>query len=160
MEPEVLRVLSDLAYQHALRAIANTPAVRVRAGVVAVGTNLTAPVLRDRQVLQIRLDGDSATTYAQNISGEPWPAGSRVMCLYAPGVGKPGQPVTSVCYVIGPVDHWPVERGLLVSAESSGGNVSDSAGTPTTLADLGPFIAPASGRVRVTMEGLGARLVR
>lgn len=96
----------------------------------------------------VKLDGDTAPIPAQNISGISMTDGQRVMTVFAP---------PHVCFIIGPITHWPVEQGLIGEGEyaaNAGKTTVSWAWTGLTCA----FTAPASGRVRVVAEANTATL--
>lgn len=152
--PSTLQLLTDLAQAAAIRAIDKSPIIRFRPGTLTGDTGY--PVTEDVGTAEIpegviaalRLDGDSGLTYAQNISGEPYGAGTRVMCAYVP---------PHACYILGPIDHWPTERGLICEVDEEGGpnpfsTTSNSLVEASSLYRFS-FVAPASGRVRVRITG-------
>lgn len=140
----IRRRLVDLAFASARRAIAQSPQVKFRPGTIPGGMDPANPA----RAISVLLDGDALPVVAQSIVGEVLHPGQRVMCAFTPPHG---------CFVIGIIDHWPTERGLLVAGEftATGGPKST---TSAAYVDFGltldAFVGPASGRVRVTYAGL------
>lgn len=148
-----LQILTELAQAAAQRVVDQAPGVRFRPGVVLAETGYPPSGGTSTEevdvgiVAQVRLDGDGVTTYAQNITGEPYPAGARVMCAYVP---------PHACYIIGPIDHWPTERGLISELDYSvGANPSTTSASLVEVASAlrFTFTVPSSGRVRIKMFG-------
>lgn len=148
----MMDLISDAASAAALQAVKRSGQVRFRPGTLAadtgypVTTDVGSAEIPTGVIASVRLDGDSVATYAQNVTGEPFAAGTRVMCAFVPPHG---------CFVVGPIDHWPVERGLLAEVEDTG---TDRSPTTTTLVEIDTglrttFQAPASGRVRYKWWG-------